>query len=256
MGSPWLTVVTVVKDDSEGFQRTLESVLVQASADIQHVVIDSSSNRDEVPALLVNTASDYTWVAPTGIYAAMNTGLNQAQGKYIYFLNSGDWLYAPTTLSMLCTQLIEHRPRWAIGPVEIVSLDGKRTITPPWNYEREAALGFSRGHFPAHQGTVVELSVLEGFGGFDTTYRIAADYAMALRLASIGTPLRLDFPIACFTEGGVSTLEWRRSLREFHRARVEFWAPSGAAALRERWETAAHFTRMWIARDVLRRGKP
>ena len=256
MSSPWLTIVTVVKDDAEGLQRTLESLVAQKLTDYQHVVIDSSSNRDEVPALLVKTAAEYTWVAPAGVYAAMNTGLDYANGRYVYFLNAGDWLYAPTTLSMLRTQLIECQPRWAIGPVEIVSMDGTRTITPPWNYQREAALGFSRGHFPAHQGTIAERSVLEGFGGFNTTYRIAADYAMALRLATTGAPLQLDFPLACFTEGGVSTVEWKRSLREFHRARVEIWAPTGAAAQRERWETVAHFTRMWIARDVLRRGRP
>ena len=256
MSSPWLTIVTVVKDDAEGLQRTLESLVAQKLTDYQHVVIDSSSNRDEVHALLVKTAAQYTWVVPAGVYAAMNTGLDYANGSYVYFLNAGDWLYSPTTLSTLRAQLDEYSPPWAFGPVEIVSMDGTRTITPPWNFQREAALGFSRGHFPAHQGTIVERSVLEGFGGFDTTYRIAADYAMALQLAATGAPLQLDFPLACFTEGGVSTLEWKRSLREFHRARVEIWAPTGAAALRERWETVVHFTRMWIARDVLRRGRP
>lgn len=256
MGSPWLTVVTVVKDDFEGFQRSLQSLVVQNLTSVQHLVVDSSSNRDEVPAALKNSVSEYTWVPPAGVYAAMNTGLSNATGRYVYFLNAGDRFYAPTTLTVLREQLDEHQPRWAFGPVEILSMDGTRIITPPWDYEREAAIGFSRGHFPAHQGTVAERSMLEGFGGFDTTYRIAADYVMALRLATVGPPLQLSFPLACFAEGGLSTIEWKRSLREFHRARVEVWAPEGLAAVRERWETAAHFARMWVARDVLRRGKP
>ena len=256
MSSPWLTIVTVVKDDSEGLQRTLQSLVIQDLTDVQHVVIDSSRNPDDVSAALELPVSEYTWVAPAGVYAAMNTGLSHATGRYVYYLNAGDWLYEPTTLSKLRGQLHEHAPSWAIGPVEILSMDGTQTMTPPWNYEREAARGFSRGHFPAHQGTVAERSVLEKFGGFDTSYRIAADYAMALRFSTIGAPLQLDFPLACFAEGGISTVEWKRALREFHRARVEVWAPTGTAALRERWETVVQFTRMWIARDVLRRGKP
>lgn len=256
MTSPWLTAITVVKDDSQGLHRTLESLEVQDLTGVQHVVIDSSSNRDEVPAAMANSSAEYIWVAPAGVYAAMNVGLTKAAGDYIYFLNAGDWLYAPTTLAALRQQLHEYEPSWAFGPVEVLSLDGTRTVTPPWNYQREAALGFSRGHFPAHQGTVARRSVLEGFGGFDTTYRIAADYAMALQLATTGAPLQLGFPLARFAEGGVSTVEWKRSLREFHQARLEIWAPTGTMALRERWETAFHFARMWIAREVLRRGKP
>jgi putative colanic acid biosynthesis glycosyltransferase len=256
VGSPWLTVVTVVKDDFEGLQLTLQSLTAQDLTGVQHLVVDSSSNSDEVSGALTNSVSEYTWVTPAGVYAAMNTGLSEAKGKYVYYLNAGDRLYAPATLSMLRAQLDEHQPRWVFGPVEILSMDGTRTITPPWNYEREAAIGFSRGFFPAHQGTVVKRSVLKELGGFDTSYRIAADYTMVLRLTTVGGPLQLDFPLARFAEGGISTVEWKQSLREFHRARMEVWAPEGVAALRERWETIFHFTRMWIARDVLRRGRP
>ena len=39
MSSPWLTIVTVVKDDAEGLQRTLESLVAQKLTDYQHVVI-------------------------------------------------------------------------------------------------------------------------------------------------------------------------------------------------------------------------
>jgi len=252
-----LTIVTVVKDDPTGFQQTLESLMAQDQTGVQHVVIDSSQDRDEIPAAMTRagSAAEWFWVPATGVYAAMNTGLSNANGTYVYFLNAGDWLYAPNTVSLLRTQLHEHQPVWAFGPVEIHSQNGTRTLTPSWNYEREKAMGLSRGHFPAHQGTVVQRTTVAELGGFDTSYRIAADYAMALRLTTISKPVQFDFPIACFAEGGVSTVEWKRSIREFHRARVRIWAPTGIAAWRERWDTAAHFTRMWVARDLLGRGK-
>ena len=257
MSSPWLTIVTVVKDDPAGFRSTLASVLEQDLRDVQHVIVDSSANRSEIPQELsaVNYSAEYLWVPAAGVYAAMNTGLEGAAGDYVYFLNAGDWLYAPTTINQMRHRLTSESPMWAFGPVEIHARNGERTVTPAWNYEHEVALGLSRGHFPAHQGTIVKRSVLQQFGGFDTSYRIAGDYATALRLTQLEEPLQLDFPLACFTEGGVSTVEWKRSLREFHRARMEIWSPTGVTALREKWETFSQFVRMWIARDLLGRGR-
>ena len=257
MSSPWLTIVTVVKDDLTGFRSTLASVLEQDRHDVQHVIVDSSADRSEIPQALsaVECSADYLWVPAAGVYAAMNTGLEHAVGQYAYFLNAGDWLYSPTTITDVWQRVMSRSPTWAFGPVEIHARNGERTVTPAWDFKHEVALGLSRGHFPAHQGTIVKRSVLQQFGGFDTSYRIAGDYAAALRLTKVAEPLQLDFPLACFTEGGVSTIEWKRSLREFHRARMEIWSPTGATALRERWETLSQFVRMWIARDLLGRGR-
>ena len=256
MTSPWLTIVTVVKDDLAGFRTTLDSVLGQDCHPVQHVIVDSSTDRNEIRRALAvaNSHADYVWVPATGVYAAMNAGLERSTGDYVYFLNAGDWLHSPSTVSDVRQRVLGQSPTWAFGPIEIHALNGDRIITPEWDYEREVALGLSRGHFPAHQGTIVKRSALEQFGGFDTSYRIAGDYANALRLTQVAEPLQLDFPLACFTEGGISTVEWRRSLREFHRARKEIWSPTGAAALRENWETLSQFVRMWIARDLLGRG--
>jgi glycosyltransferase involved in cell wall biosynthesis len=257
VSSPWLTIVTVVKDDLTGFQATLASVMEQDRREVQHVIIDSSTDRSEIRAALaaVESSADYLWVPAAGVYAAMNAGLDRAAGDYVYFLNAGDCLYSLTTVADIRRRLIGNSPTWAFGPVEIHARNGERTVTPAWDYQREVSLGLSRGHFPAHQGTIVKRSVLEQLGGFDTSYRIAGDYAIALQLTQVAKPWQLDFPLACFIEGGVSTVEWKRSLREFHRARTEIWSPTGSAALREKWETLSQFVRMWIARDLLGRGR-
>jgi hypothetical protein len=47
-----------------------------------------------------------------------------------------------------------------------------------------------------------------------------------------------DFVIATFAEGGVSTTRWQESFRQFHAARISILRPSGALAIRERWNTA------------------
>lgn len=253
---PWLTVVTVVRDDLTGLQRTCSSLAEQDLTGVEYVVVDSSADRASVPAATTAAGLDarHEWVAPAGVYPAMNRGLALATGAYIYFLNAGDSLYGPDVLGLVHRALRPGDASWAFGPVEVVSRDGTRTITPPWDFPREQALCFSRGHFPPHQGTFVRTSVLRDLGGFDPSYTIVADYAAFLRLSRLADPLILDTVIATFVEGGVSTRRWKASIQEFHRARRRILRPTGPAAWRERYETAAQFLRLFVVRDLLRRG--
>jgi putative colanic acid biosynthesis glycosyltransferase len=255
--TPWLTVVTVVRDDPEGLRRTLASLAAQDLDGVDHVVVDSSADRDRVTAMAADAGlgTRYFWTEPNGVYPAMNLGLSLAAGDYVYFLNAGDSLHGPDVLGTTRVSLHRSPAQWAFGPVEVTSPDGTRTITPPWDYQREQHHCFSRGHFPPHQGTVVRTSLLREIGGFDTSYAIVADYAAFLRLSQVSDPLIMGSVMATFVEGGLSTRRWKASIAEFHRSRREILAPTGLAAWRESYETAAQFIRLYLVRDVLRRGR-
>ena len=252
--APWLTIATVVKDDAAGFERTLASVDAHDLGDVELVVVDSSVDRDSVPAALTGLSFGgsvhLSWSPPSGIYPAMNDALAAATGDYVYFLNAGDELAERTVLAQVREALASDEATWAFGPVEIVERSGAHVITPSWDYRAEKRALFSRGLFPAHQGTFARRNALVSLGGFDLSYRISADYAMALRLSLVGDPLLLPFVIARFHEGGTSTEDWRSSFAEFHRARREILAPTGTAALRERWETARHYGLVYAHREL------
>jgi hypothetical protein len=254
--NPWLTIATVVKDDSEGFARTWASLESSDLAGVEVVVVDSSAPAESaalaemVEVGLGHASVVYEWREPAGIYPAMNEALALATGEYMLYLNAGDELFDAGTLERLRGALVAGRPEWAFGPVEIIEADGHRVITPSWDYSAEKRALFSRGHFPAHQGTVVHRDLLTRAGGFDTSYRISADYACFLQLAQAADPFVLPFVLARFHEGGVSTMEWQESFREFHRARREILRPQGAAALRERWETMRHHALVYAHREL------
>jgi hypothetical protein len=190
----------------------------------------------------------------------MNAGLAFARGEYVYFANAGDVLYSSDTLARVREVLTRAEPSrtggaWAFGPVEILSQDGTRVITPHWNYASEKNTCFSTGHFPCHQGTFASTSVLRSFGGFDSSYSIVADYAAFLQLSQASDPVELDFVIATFAEGGVSTTRWQESFQQFHAARLSILRPSGAVAIRERWNTASQYVKVFAVRNILRRGR-
>ena len=246
--TPWLTVVTVVKDDVDGLARTAASLVAQAEAgDWEWLVIDSSSDDQSVTELIAHTSlptpstARCEWREPRGVYAAMNEALNIATGTFVLFLNAGDWLIDEDVLHRVHAIITETEPSWLFGPVDIIQVDGQRVRTPAWSIDAERRACFARGHFPPHQGTLARRLDLIAAGGFDPAYPIAADYAMFLSLINHADPIQVAFPIAVFVEGGLSTQRWRDSFREFHRARRAILAPRGFTALRERAETVRHY---------------
>jgi glycosyltransferase involved in cell wall biosynthesis len=249
MTQPWLTVVTAVRDDPDGLERTLASLHKNDLSGVEVVVIDSSKHRDSVVRLSAGIAHVH-WVPPAGIYAAMNDGLRLASGDFVQFLNAGDVLHDSGVLSSVRIQL-SASPAWAFGTVEIVSRAGKRVTTPSWDYASHERSLFSKGFFPQHQGMFTRTESLRSIGGFDTSFTIAADYAAFLRLSQVAEPLILDRVVADFFEGGASTIHWKHALAEFHRARREIFQPRGHVALVEQWRTSVQFARAWAYRAVL-----
>ncbi len=248
---PWLSIITVVKDAPAELARSLESLALQDIVDVEYIVIDSSTDTAQVPALLKDAtqADHYQWAPPAGIYAAMNLGLQQAHGRYAYFLNAGDELL-PGVLARVRARAEETEAGWLIGTVEIVAVDGSSVITPAWDYDDEQRALFARGQFAPHQGTFASVTDLHRIGGFDESFQIAADYAAFLSLSRLSDPVMLDFPIARFHEGGLSTQRWRESFREFPRARRSILQPHGWAAVRERLSSARHFAAVGLYRGV------
>jgi hypothetical protein len=254
-GPPWLTVVTVVKDDLVGFKHSARSLADQKLAGVEYLVIDSSTDSNSSAAVLAASEisdSRIQWCEPLGIYPAMNFGLELAQGEYIYFLNAGDVFFDSTALVDLKEFVSLESPSWIVGRVEILEQTGKRVVSAIWDYQDEKKALFARGLFPPHQGTIVKTASLRLTGGFDETFRIAADYASALSLSIVSDPLMTDRVVATFAEGGVSTLRWQESFREFHQARLKVFTPRGFAAWGERFRYWKHFSSVWLVRKLRR----
>ena len=101
VGRPWLSVITVVRDDDLGLTRTISSLQRQSFDGVEFIVVDGSSDRERVKNCLVDAGikSRYSWDEPRGIYPAMNRGLEVATGKFTYFANAGDELFAGDVFS-------------------------------------------------------------------------------------------------------------------------------------------------------------
>lgn len=243
---PWLSIITVVKDDLSGFEQTRLSILKQSLKNFEWVVVDSSKVK------LSDQDSDvYAWTEPNGVFPAMNVGLQICTGQRVLFLNAGDALNDKETLAeihLVSSNMDQSAVHF--GDVAFVSADGLETVTPPpFDFVLERARQFSAGRFPPHQGVIAPRKALIDLGGFDESYKVAGDYKTTLLLAERTAFNYLPLVITRFTLGGVSSQNWLAGLREFHRARVEVYHLSGLSRVRSGWSSSLQLLKMAAVRS-------
>ena len=85
-----ISIVSVVKDDLPGLRATLESTKALAGYSFEHWVIDGSDGTAVREYL--TQRKDVKWISEpdSGLYDAMNKGLDRATGFFVFFLNAGD----------------------------------------------------------------------------------------------------------------------------------------------------------------------
>ena len=194
------------------------------------------------------------WSAPRGIYPAMNEALSKAHGEYTWFVNAGDHAYSDSAIGAVL-RCLEKRPLWAYGQVRFIDDRGHAVLPRPFDYQREKQSGFSRGRFPPHQGTVAATQAMRDLGGFDERFKVAADYAMMLKLSLLGDPRQSQEVWADFCEGGLSTRHWRYAVYEFHRARMDILRPHGIGMVKELSSVARQFLFQGVGRTLKKLGR-
>ena len=202
---PTFTIVTVCRNAEATITRAMESVLAQGCDDYEYLVIDGASTdkTGECVQRLAPAFGDklhYTSEPDDGIYDAMNKGLAAARGEFIAFLNADDW-YEPDTLATVAA-LVKPGIDCVGGAIRIhpsfpsVGTDrqtaGAMSVSTASVTSSNATLRsprpelLRRSYPPAmpagHQSWFARTALLREVGGFDTRFRIAADYDLFLRL--------------------------------------------------------------------------
>ena len=101
-----LSIITVNFNNNFGLQKTIRSIQSQSYSDYEHIIIDANStdgSKETIIKYSQETSHLKYWVSEPdkGIYDGMNKGLKHAKGKYIYFLNSGDFLFDTNVLASI-----------------------------------------------------------------------------------------------------------------------------------------------------------
>ena len=170
-----ITIVTVCRNCKDTIESTISSVLEQTYQQIEYIIVDgmSTDGTYEIVSYYANTVK-VIHEQDSGIYDAMNKGINSATGEYIYFLNSGDILADREIIKKVADIVLKEKPVLLCGNVNYVYSDGKVILH---NYSSRKMLNFfnlATGITVCHQAIFARTDIMKS-KCFDISYTLWAD---------------------------------------------------------------------------------
>jgi glycosyltransferase involved in cell wall biosynthesis len=200
-----LTIVTINYNNATGLKKTMDSVFSQTDTDFEYIIVDGASTDISISIIKEYEHSNiqhFYWISEPdkGIYNAMNKGIQQATGEYIYFLNSGDW-FADTKV----VENIFSAPRKGdvlYGNYYYVT-DSKSSL---YTYPKTLTNGWFYAGGLCHQAVFVKTEHQKKHL-FEEKYRFVADWKVLFTLFVLEKKRfeYLNFPISYYTLDGFSS---------------------------------------------------
>lgn len=202
--SPKISIITVSYNAEATIGRAIESVLCQSYKNLEYIVIDGAST-DQTTAILDRYSQEICMIMSEpdhGIYDAMNKGIRHATGDYVYFLGADDWL---CNSEVMCTvsDFIAAHPGYSFYMGNVLLYQNVYRLVKRKRATRSMD-DMKRGEMCPHQGLLVSRRLMQE--GFNTEYRIAADYEFFLRSIMGGASYCImDVDVAYYSVFGVSS---------------------------------------------------
>ncbi|MDD7698559.1 MAG: glycosyltransferase family 2 protein [Spirochaetia bacterium] len=184
---PFLSVITINRNNAEGLKRTIESVVEIAkdfeNTEIEYIIIDGNST-DDSKQIIENFSKSPAgkkviryWISEPdeGIFNAINKGLKKANGQLINIMNSGD-TFIPHSLKGL-KEIYEQNPNAILyGGVEITKNNKfSGSIYAPMHTQIKEVM-------MCHQAIFTPKIFHEKYGFYDESFKARADYDFFLKL--------------------------------------------------------------------------
>lgn len=201
-----LSIITINYNDSQGLEKTIVSVVNQTFRDFQYIVIDGNSTDGSRAVLEKYDKYIDKWISEpdSGIYNAMNKGASFANGEYLLFLNSGDYIYSKNSLENLFKKSFCE---------DIVSCSlytySKKNICvqiPPRNI---SLYTFIDGSSLAHPSTLISKKIFLQIGGYNEDFKIVSDWILFIEALIINNCSYVSFPeivLSSFNCFGISSV--------------------------------------------------
>ena len=216
MNNPLISIITVVYNSEAYIEKTLKSIKEQTSQNFEYIIIDGNSKDNTLN--IIETYRDCVDVLVSepdkGLYDAMNKGLANAKGQFVWFVNSGDEIFSSDTVEKIeqCYQLHSDADIF-YGQTQLIDKEGQvtgmRRKTAPQNLTPKSLL---MGLVVCHQSILVKREIAPPY---DLSYKIAADYEWVLSsLEASQKTINTQSILSRFLEDGYSSHNVKRALKD------------------------------------------
>lgn len=181
-----VSVVTACCNSAKTIGTTIQSVNAQSYTNIEHVFIDGGSTDDTLNIISASARKNYSVLSESdnGIYDALNKGVQRATGDVVGFLHADDFYTDVSVVERIADCFSRPEVQAVYGDLQYVSQSDMEKIIRTWDTKSFSPGRLKLGWMPPHPTLYIRKEWYERIGGFDTQYRIAADYLSILQLFS------------------------------------------------------------------------
>jgi glycosyltransferase involved in cell wall biosynthesis len=210
---PFFSIITSTFNAGKAVNVAASSVRDQYRDDVEYIIIDGASTDETLEHIEKNrdVVTQVVSEPDSGIYDALNKGINLARGTLIGIIGSDDCLI-PGSLSAIAQRFSMDRADIYAGETLLTDPNGRAALRE----DEEYGIGALVSGIPfGHNAMFASKEAYNKIGLYDTSYRITADANWVHRAIRAGlTCSRLDRVLVHFAPAGVSSTDGERVLSE------------------------------------------
>ncbi len=178
-----ISIITAVYNRASTLSFSIDSVHSQCYSNTEHVLVDGASSDGSAELIQQRKRASDLFLSErdAGIYDALNKGLKMATGDVIGLVHSDDYLADPHVLRDVAQELSQPGVHGVYGDLQYVAKDDTSKVIRHWKSGEYQHSKLKQGWMPPHPTLFLKREVIEQWGGYDTSLRIAADYDAMLR---------------------------------------------------------------------------
>jgi len=212
-----ISIITVTYNCVELIEATLLSIFNQNYSNVELIIVDGASTDGTMDIVKKYEHKIATIISEPdkGLYDAMNKGLKLATGDYVWYMNAGDHIHAPDTISKMTKDLPSQTD---IIYGEIYMVDDKRNkigtrseITPHKLPEYLIWQDMRHGMVVSHQAFLPARSICDPY----MENNLSADIDWVIKcLKKSKKNYNTNLILADYLMGGTSKQQHQKSLKD------------------------------------------
>ena len=167
------SIITVCLNAGNDLSKTILTTIQQTYKNFEIIIKDGMSTDGSVEVIPQDDRIKIIKKPDTGIYDAMNQGIDAATGDYLIFMNAGDYFYENQTLAQIADYITDPEVALYYGRCYNATLkvnsNSPKKLTPFFCYRSMIC----------HQAMIFERSYLQK-KKYDCRYQISADKEILL----------------------------------------------------------------------------
>ena len=170
-----LSIIIPTFNSASVLPKALGSIVSQTFTDWEVLIMDGVSTDDTLKvAQSYNDSRIRIYSEPDkGIYDAMNNGIKKAQGEWLYFLGSDDWLLNATVLNQIFSNDIEK--------YDVIYGDVESTHLDQLHHGEWDMMKIKYKYNICHQAIFYRKKIFKKIGLYNLKYPLLADFDFNMR---------------------------------------------------------------------------